>query len=145
MFFFFKQKTAYEMRISDWSSDVCSSDLVSMAVVASTLTTIAVFLPLVFVEGIAGQLFRDQALTVAIAIAISLAVAMTLIPMLSALKGRPPMAFPEEPPHPQWRPDRRWQKPVAATGRGAGAATRGLLFGIAWLLDRKSTRLNSSH
>src|SRR3546814_5544329 len=28
--FFFKQKTAYEMRISDWSSDVCSSDLVSM-------------------------------------------------------------------------------------------------------------------
>src|SRR3546814_7883956 len=30
MFFFFKQKTAYEMRISDWSSDVCSSDLVSI-------------------------------------------------------------------------------------------------------------------
>src|SRR3546814_7992387 len=29
--FFFKQKTAYEMRISDWSSDVCSSDLVSNA------------------------------------------------------------------------------------------------------------------
>src|SRR3546814_7076351 len=29
-FFFFKQKTAYEMRISDWSSDVCSSDLVSV-------------------------------------------------------------------------------------------------------------------
>src|SRR3546814_2633476 len=30
-FFFFKQKTAYEMRISDWSSDVCSSDLVANA------------------------------------------------------------------------------------------------------------------
>src|SRR3546814_3350063 len=30
-FFFFKQKTAYEMRISDWSSDVCSSDLVEHA------------------------------------------------------------------------------------------------------------------
>src|SRR3546814_2701304 len=30
-FFFFKQKTAYEMRISDWSSDVCSSDLVNGA------------------------------------------------------------------------------------------------------------------
>src|SRR3546814_9195829 len=29
LFFFFKQKTAYEMRISDWSSDVCSSDLAS--------------------------------------------------------------------------------------------------------------------
>src|SRR3546814_3404089 len=31
LFFFFKQKTAYEMRISDWSSDVCSSDLVAVA------------------------------------------------------------------------------------------------------------------
>src|SRR3546814_10406562 len=31
LFFFFKQKTAYEMRISDWSSDVCSSDLASSA------------------------------------------------------------------------------------------------------------------
>src|SRR3546814_6622192 len=30
VFFFFKQKTAYEMRISDWSSDVCSSDLMAM-------------------------------------------------------------------------------------------------------------------
>src|SRR3546814_11734125 len=33
-FFFFKQKTAYEMRISDWSSDVCSSDLLDHAVEA---------------------------------------------------------------------------------------------------------------
>src|SRR3546814_1497640 len=32
-FFFFKQKTAYEMRISDWSSDVCSSDLGGLAAV----------------------------------------------------------------------------------------------------------------
>src|SRR3546814_8029836 len=32
VFFFFKQKTAYEMRISDWSSDVCSSDLEEVAV-----------------------------------------------------------------------------------------------------------------
>src|SRR3546814_6306055 len=35
MFFFFKQKTAYEMRISDWSSDVCSSDLLdAIAIIA---------------------------------------------------------------------------------------------------------------
>src|SRR3546814_2772380 len=33
VFFFFKQKTAYEMRISDWSSDVCSSDLAMIPVV----------------------------------------------------------------------------------------------------------------
>jgi hydrophobic/amphiphilic exporter-1 (mainly G- bacteria), HAE1 family len=109
---------------------------VSMAVVASTLTTIAVFLPLVFVEGIAGQLFRDQALTVALAIAISLVVAMTLIPMLSALKGRAPMAFPEETPHPKWKPSSRLLKPVAAVEHGIGAASRGGFFGIAWFVVR---------
>ena len=109
---------------------------VSMAVVASTLTTIAVFLPLVFVQGIAGQLFRDQALTVAIAIGISLIVSMTLIPMLSSLKGRPPLAFPEEAPHPQWKPASRWQKPIAASGRGIGATFRYAFFGIAWLVVR---------
>ena len=109
---------------------------VSMAVVASTLTTIAVFLPLVFVQGIAGQLFRDQALTVALAIGISLVVAMTLIPMLSSLKGRPPMAFPEEVPHPKWQPTSRLQKPLAAVEHGIGAGARGGLFGISWLIIR---------
>lgn len=109
---------------------------VSMAVVASTLTTIAVFLPLVFVEGIAGQLFRDQALTVAIAIAISLAVSMTLIPMLSALKGRPAESFPEEAPQPQWQPTSRLQKPLALTERGITAGVRGSFFGVAWLVVR---------
>jgi HAE1 family hydrophobic/amphiphilic exporter-1 len=66
---------------------------VSMAVVASTLTTVAVFFPLVFVQGVAGQLFKDQALTVSIAMLISLVVSLTLIPMLSSIKARAPMAF----------------------------------------------------
>lgn len=109
---------------------------VSMAVVASTLTTIAVFLPLVFVDGIAGQLFRDQALTVAIAIAISLLVSMTLIPMLSSLKGRPPLAFPEEAAGEAWRPQNRWLKPVAGGRRGFVAGIRWSFFGAAWLVVR---------
>ncbi|QGW66882.1 AcrB/AcrD/AcrF family protein [Lysobacter soli] len=109
---------------------------VSMAVVASTLTTIAVFLPLVFVQGIAGQLFRDQALTVALAIGISLIVSMTLIPMLSALKGRPPMAFPEEAPHPRWEPKTKLGMPLAYTKRGIGWTLRSFFFGIAWLIVR---------
>jgi len=58
---------------------------VSGAVIAATLTTIAVFFPMVFISGIAGQLFRDQALTVTFALAFSLIVALTLIPMLAAL------------------------------------------------------------
>ncbi|HQX91287.1 MAG TPA: efflux RND transporter permease subunit [Thermomonas sp.] len=109
---------------------------VSMAVVASTLTTIAVFLPLVFVQGIAGQLFRDQALTVAIAIAVSLVVAMTLIPMLSSLKGRAPMGFPDEPAHPRWQAQKTWQKPVMYGGRGVGALFRYGFFAVAWLIVR---------
>nr|WP_291223583.1 efflux RND transporter permease subunit [Dokdonella sp.] len=71
---------------------------VGMAVTASTLTTVAVFFPLVFVQGVAGQLFRDQALTITFAMLVSLAVAMTLIPMLASLKARSPLAWQEEPP-----------------------------------------------
>ena len=58
------------------------------AVVAATLTTIAVFFPMVFISGIAGQLFRDQALTVTFALIFSLIVALTLIPMLASLGAK---------------------------------------------------------
>ena len=58
---------------------------VATAVTAATLTTIAVFFPMVFISGIAGQLFRDQALTVTFALIFSLVVALTLLPMLAAL------------------------------------------------------------
>jgi HAE1 family hydrophobic/amphiphilic exporter-1 len=57
---------------------------VSMAVTASTLTTVAVFFPLVFVDGIAGQLFKDQALTVTYALLASLLISLTLIPTMAA-------------------------------------------------------------
>ncbi|MCP3982495.1 MAG: efflux RND transporter permease subunit [bacterium] len=57
---------------------------VGRAVVASTLTTICVFVPIVFVEGIAGQLFGDQALTVTFSLIVSLLVALTVIPMLAS-------------------------------------------------------------
>ncbi len=58
------------------------------AVIASTLTTVAVFLPIIFVEGIAGQLFGDMSITVTLSLCASLVVAITLIPMLSAIGGR---------------------------------------------------------
>lgn len=60
---------------------------VASAVIASTLTTIAVFFPIVFVEGIAGQLFRDLALTVTFSLIASLLVALYLIPMIASRKG----------------------------------------------------------
>ncbi len=60
---------------------------VGPAVIASTLTTVAVFMPIVFVQGVAGQLFHDQAMTVTCGLLASLLVAITLIPMLSSLGG----------------------------------------------------------
>ncbi len=73
-----------------FTAAVAGTSEVGPAVVASTLTTVAVFLPIVFVEGVAGQLFKDQALTVTFSLLASLAVAVTLIPMLSALGERLP-------------------------------------------------------
>jgi HAE1 family hydrophobic/amphiphilic exporter-1 len=111
---------------------------VSMAVVASTLTTVAVFLPLVFVEGVAGQLFRDQALTVAIAMVISLLVSLTLIPMLSSLRASAPLGFASEP-----EPDhaagmtrnpvlRRIERGMGGIGWLQRKVFGGLMFAVTW-------------
>jgi multidrug efflux pump subunit AcrB len=59
---------------------------VSGAVTASTLTTIAVFFPIVFVEGVAGQIFGDMSLTVVFALLTSLAVSLFVIPMMASRK-----------------------------------------------------------
>ncbi len=57
---------------------------VGTAVLASTLTTITVFFPIVFVEGVAGQIFGDMALTVVFSLLASLGVALFFIPMLAS-------------------------------------------------------------
>ena len=106
---------------------------VSMAVVASTLTTVAVFFPLVFVQGVAGQLFKDQALTVAIALMISLVVSLTLIPMLSSIKAQAPMSFTPEGEHPQWEPKNPALRVLAQIGRLIKRGFGWVVFGIAWL------------
>jgi HAE1 family hydrophobic/amphiphilic exporter-1 len=61
---------------------------VAGAVTASTLTTVAVFFPIVFVEGIAGQLFKDMALTVTYSLLASLVVSLTVVPMLAGAMRR---------------------------------------------------------
>ena len=108
---------------------------VSGAVLAATLTTIAVFLPLVFVQGIGGQLFRDQALTVTFALAVSLAVALTVIPMLSSLKVRSPVAFPEE-THVSHPPRTRFGRRVLAVLTFLVNRIPELLMGLAMRVGR---------
>jgi HAE1 family hydrophobic/amphiphilic exporter-1 len=60
---------------------------VGQAITASTLTSVCVFIPLIFVQGVAGQLLRDLALTVSFSLLVSLAVAVTLVPVLAALSS----------------------------------------------------------
>ena len=118
------------------------------AVFAATLTTIAVFLPLAFVEGIAGQLFRDQALTVTFALIASLLLAFTLIPMLSAVAGEPraklarPVPIAAAPGG--WRhfasaPIRWPLSLLVATTRVVYRGLAGLLRPIGWAFDRLFT------
>ncbi|MCG6872756.1 MAG: efflux RND transporter permease subunit [Gammaproteobacteria bacterium] len=79
---------------------------VSSAVVASTLTTVAVFFPMVFVQGVAGQLFSDQALVITFALIISLFVAVAVIPTFAA---RAPAVEPESVQH---SISRLWRSPL---------------------------------
>lgn len=79
---------------------------VAGAIFASTLTTLAVFVPLVFVDGVAGALFSDQALTVTFALLASLLVALTTIPMLASREGfkaLPPLVEKAVKPKPETR------------------------------------------
>ncbi|MFH1214451.1 MAG: efflux RND transporter permease subunit [Candidatus Neomarinimicrobiota bacterium] len=57
---------------------------VSMAITASTLTTIAIFVPVLFVPGIAGVMFKDMVVTIVVSLSASLLVALTLIPLMSS-------------------------------------------------------------
>jgi HAE1 family hydrophobic/amphiphilic exporter-1 len=101
---------------------------VATAVTAATLTTIAVFFPMVFVSGIAGQLFRDQALTVTFALAFSLLVALTLIPMLAAMGAGRRFSDPADD-----RAPGRVTRAVAFVIRGIGALFRILGRGLAFV------------
>ncbi len=101
---------------------------VSRAVVASTLTTICVFVPIVFIEGVAGQLFGDQALTVTFSLTVSLIVALTVIPMLASRRFSPAAATAEE-------------EPEDATEKGSGSRISSWLGEVVFQLTVVLARL----
>lgn len=57
---------------------------VALAITASTLTTVAVFVPVIFIEGLIGQIFTEFALTISFSLFASLVVALTVVPMLAS-------------------------------------------------------------
>jgi len=67
---------------------IAGTSEMAMPILASTLTTVAVFAPILFVPGLAGQIFRDMALTICISLLASLAVALTLVPLMASLMIR---------------------------------------------------------
>ena len=116
----------------DFEAAKSGTSEVAGAVTASTLTTIAVFFPMVFISGIAGQLFRDQALTVTFALIFSLVVALTLIPMLAALGARSRFARAAAEPA-ALSPPNRFTRGVAYIVRGVGALFAAVRW-VCWLL-----------
>src|SRR3546814_9230021 len=122
-FFVFKQKTAYEMRISDWSSDVCSSDLAASifrSLVAVQLQSRS-GLHAAAHQGCGGRAARLEWRREGLALAISL---QGIAHLVLAGSGKSPIGLYEALHHRDNQPARlrRWHA-----------------------LDRKSTRLNSSH
>lgn len=73
-----------EMGKTRWQATLDGATEVGGAILASTLTTIAVFLPVFYMKEEAGELFKDIALTISICVGMSLLVAWTVVPMLSA-------------------------------------------------------------
>ena len=100
------------------------------AVLASTLTTIAVFLPIVFVEEEAGQLFRDIAIAISSAVALSLLISITGIPTLCALiLGRVEKKSPEK------------RKRMFSATRVAGGFVSALVGFVDWMCGRVWSRV----
>ena len=104
------------------------------AVIASTLTTIAVFFPMVFVEGVAGQAFGDLGLAVVISLLAALIVALFLIPMLASRGG---LSWAETKPlETHWKEYGSWQalKRDSKGFRASGKEKRGFIRKIfRWL------------
>jgi HAE1 family hydrophobic/amphiphilic exporter-1 len=109
---------------------------VGRAITASTLTTICVFVPIVFVEGVAAQLFRDQALTVAFSLVVSLIVALTLIPMLASREFRPTEAD-------LTADSKQYPAPLRFIGAAVFSVTTGLL-GLVATVGRTVARVLSA-
>lgn len=82
-----------EMGFSLREAAVKGTKEVSLAITASTFTTISVFLPLVMVKGLAGELFYDQSITITVALTISLIVSVTVLSVLAARTQNPFTCF----------------------------------------------------
>lgn len=73
-----------ELGLNGMEAASVGANEVTLAIAASTLTTVAVYLPIVFVKGLAGILFKEMSLTITFSLLSSLIVAITIVPLLSS-------------------------------------------------------------
>lgn len=76
---------------------IIGTEQVAGPIIASTLTTVAVFLPMIFLAGLAGQIFRDLSYTITFSLTASMFIALTLIPLLTSRSSVTPVADGEKP------------------------------------------------
>jgi HAE1 family hydrophobic/amphiphilic exporter-1 len=124
--------------LGDVEAAIAGASQVGRAVVASTMTTVCVFLPIVFVEGVAGQLFGDQAMTVTFSLVVSLIVALTVIPMLASRRFAPAAPSPGEVAD----LEERTARPRGISRRALGGLVKGVFWvgvlaarAVRWLRD----------
>src|SRR3546814_5666150 len=122
MFFVFKQKTAYEMRISDWSSDVCSSDLRNAGILLADLAVVLFLVLQAFGRRVLGQ----HRLEIQDLAKLHVAVVERVRPFDDRVEGQRALAQAQ---------DHRVAARLDALRDGD----------LALAADRQSTRLNSSH
>ncbi len=116
---------------SPWEATVEGAQEVMPALLASMLTSIAIFLPVLFMEGLEGQLFKDLAITMSVSHAASLLVAMTVIP--AANRWALAKGFPADQHHHWWTKMTAFamhatNRPQARLGWIAGVVGGSLLF-----------------
>jgi HAE1 family hydrophobic/amphiphilic exporter-1 len=121
-----------EARASRRSAAVRGTVEIASSVVASTLTTVAVFFPMAFVEGVAGQLVRDLAYAVSFSILSSMVVSLTLVPVLQAIGADEDEAL-AEPEGKSTRSPLGWLVAIPAL---MWVPVRWLIRGLGWLLER---------
>ena len=121
-----------EAPVSRRDSAIRGTVEIASSVVASTLTTVAVFFPMAFVEGVAGQLVRDLAYAVSFSILSSMVVSLTLVPVLQAIGA----GEGEEEPEPEGKSKRSPLAWLVAIPALLWVPIRALVAGLGWLLER---------
>jgi len=136
-----------EMGKTPWRASLDGTKEVWGAVLAATLTTVIVFIPILLIQLEAGQLFRDLALAICVAVLLSLVVSITVIPCLAARLLRQIPAKPKVSPAPRSEARRRWwhrffgkrgeaRKQVPEGDRGVSAWVSRLIYRLSggWVL-----------